>query len=456
MPPRPDPKRPILTAVMIALLAALLVLGLARLFSLRFSSGEIYPAYSTLRADPLGAKLLYQSLKQSRFLSSVERHFTKLDQIDYPPDTTFVMLAAEERFDDSHDRIERGMASALFGVMNTGGRVALSYKPYFHYEDPDGGTASNETAVATNDCELACDNVNEGDEGDEEADSTDSAETNLCCSVTRSNTLQTAQWLGFETTYAQREQPQTATATRAVEPSSLPETLRCGTDLCFTNLSMAWTTLYERDGHPVVIERRVGKGSLALSTLSYPFSNEALRDHRSSEFLIWFIGNDSHHVRFSERHHGLLQDPNTASLIRKHRLHWPLWGLLITALLLVWQQASSLLPRHDEATGQQAATSGSGDSTQALTNLLRRSIPGNRIAATCMEQWESSLPRVTRDREALLDAVHQAQQQAQGEGRHTDRHIIARHNQTVDVIRAAKHSGATTTAQLNRQKGATT
>ena len=124
MQPLPNPARPLTTAITIGLLALLLVGGLTRLFSLRFSSGEIYPAYSTLRADPLGAKLLYQSLKQSRFLVSVERHFTKLDQIDCPPDTTFVMLAAEERFDDSHDRIERGMASALFGVMNAGGRVA--------------------------------------------------------------------------------------------------------------------------------------------------------------------------------------------------------------------------------------------------------------------------------------------------------------------------------------------
>jgi hypothetical protein len=454
MQPRPNPARPITTAITIGLLALLLVGGLTRLFSLRFSSGEIYPPYSTLRADPLGTKLLYQSLKQSPFLASVERHFTKLDELDYPPDTTFVMLAAEERFDDSHDRIERGMASALFGVMNAGGRVALSYKPYFHYADPDEGIASNETSVATNDCELACNDVDEGDEGDEKSDDTDSAETNLCGSVTHSNTLQTAQWLGFETTYANREQPETATATRVIEPSTLPQTLRCGTDLCFTNLSVAWTTLYERDGHPVVIERAVGAGTLALSTLSYPFSNEALRDHRSSELLIWFIGNDTKHVRFSERHHGLSHDPNTAALVRRHRLHWPLLALLGTALLFVWQQASSLLPRHRDSQSAASPTPASGDSTQALTNLLRRSIPGSKLADCCQEQWERSLPMTTRERELLVQSVRDTQQHAQAEGRSTDRHIVARHNDTVTTINNAHHTGAATTATLNRQKGA--
>ena len=461
MPQRPSPKHAIRTTLMLVLPAALLVLGLVRLFSLRFSSGEIYPVYSTLRADPLGAKLFYQSLEHSGILTSVDRHFTKLDELDYPPDTTFVILAAQERFDFTHDRIERGMAASFFSLMHGGGRVALSYSPYFHYDAPtrddeEENEEDDEVEVmlaeagTTNVVMLGTNVVTLG--------------TNLCCEASEatntvasaflSNTLHTAAWLGFETGYVRRPDPKTATATRLVELTELPATLHCGTDLCFTNLSTAWTTLYAREGHPVVIERRVGEGSLALSTLSYPVSNEALRDDRSSAFLLWFIGNTSHHVRFSERHLGLMHDPNTASLIRKHHLHWPLLGLLATALLLVWQQASSLLPRHDDDASVRAS-SGSGDSTQAMTNLLRRSIPGNRIAACCQEQWEESLPPMTRQRDALVEAVRLAQQ-PKSEGRQGDRHLVERYNETVTVIRAAKHTGATTTAQLNRQKGATT
>jgi len=36
--------------------------GIAHLFVLRFEAGDVYPPYSTLRGDPLGAKVFYESL----------------------------------------------------------------------------------------------------------------------------------------------------------------------------------------------------------------------------------------------------------------------------------------------------------------------------------------------------------------------------------------------------------
>src|SRR5437588_6749284 len=45
-----------------ALLALGFLAGFVRLFVLRYEAGEIYPAYSTLRPDPLGAKAIYAAL----------------------------------------------------------------------------------------------------------------------------------------------------------------------------------------------------------------------------------------------------------------------------------------------------------------------------------------------------------------------------------------------------------
>ena len=42
--------------------AAILTLGLIRLFKLRFEAGDVYPAYSSLRSDPLGTMAFYESL----------------------------------------------------------------------------------------------------------------------------------------------------------------------------------------------------------------------------------------------------------------------------------------------------------------------------------------------------------------------------------------------------------
>src|SRR5580704_332532 len=49
-------------AVLFAAILAGFVIGIIHLFQLRFNSGDIYPAYSSLRADPLGVKMLYESL----------------------------------------------------------------------------------------------------------------------------------------------------------------------------------------------------------------------------------------------------------------------------------------------------------------------------------------------------------------------------------------------------------
>ena len=52
------------------LLLALLILlvafgyGLVQLFNLRFAHGDVYPPYSSLRADPLGSRVYYESLEQ--------------------------------------------------------------------------------------------------------------------------------------------------------------------------------------------------------------------------------------------------------------------------------------------------------------------------------------------------------------------------------------------------------
>lgn len=49
---------------MMAVLAGAFLFGLWKLYELRFTAGDIYPQYSSLRADPLGTKALYESLQR--------------------------------------------------------------------------------------------------------------------------------------------------------------------------------------------------------------------------------------------------------------------------------------------------------------------------------------------------------------------------------------------------------
>ena len=72
--------------------AALFAFGLVELFALRFASGDVYPAYSSLRADPLGTMAFYESLEKIPGLS-VRRDFSDSDQLPGEPHTVYLQFA---------------------------------------------------------------------------------------------------------------------------------------------------------------------------------------------------------------------------------------------------------------------------------------------------------------------------------------------------------------------------
>jgi hypothetical protein len=79
----------------IVLLAAVFTFGLIRAFSIRFATGDVYPDYSSMKASPKGAKLLYDSLSQTPGLS-IGRNFSPLEYSD-ESDAAIVVLAIDAR-----------------------------------------------------------------------------------------------------------------------------------------------------------------------------------------------------------------------------------------------------------------------------------------------------------------------------------------------------------------------
>jgi hypothetical protein len=66
---------------LIVLLVAVFTYGLVRAFSIRFATGDVYPDYSSLKASPTGAKLLYDSLASAPGLI-VSRNYSPLEFSD--------------------------------------------------------------------------------------------------------------------------------------------------------------------------------------------------------------------------------------------------------------------------------------------------------------------------------------------------------------------------------------
>src|SRR6266516_2767560 len=98
--------------------------ALNRLFSLRFQAGDIYPAYSSFRTDPLGTKALYESLDR---LLTVERNFRPLLRMESGRDLALFVLGVQP----SQLRLADVEVNDLEQYVGRGGRLVISFYPIF-------------------------------------------------------------------------------------------------------------------------------------------------------------------------------------------------------------------------------------------------------------------------------------------------------------------------------------
>src|SRR5215831_17008404 len=103
-------------------LAAAFIFGLFELFQLRFEAGDVYPEYSSLRADPLGTMALYESLQRIPELS-VRRDFSANNQLPSGRGTTYLHLAATT---SEWSWMDEDLIKEVEGFISGGGRLAIS------------------------------------------------------------------------------------------------------------------------------------------------------------------------------------------------------------------------------------------------------------------------------------------------------------------------------------------
>jgi hypothetical protein len=156
----------------------------------------------------------------------------------------------------------------------------------------------------------------------------------------------------------------------------------------FKDLSAEWTVLYRYQNCPVIIRRDWGAGSLVLMTDSYCFSNEALVVERNTRFLIYLLAG-AKHVIFDEFHLGVASKEGLMMLIKRYRLQWVLYTLLLLAVLFVWKNSYGFIPEYSEpsASDERCAVVGS---MQGFANLLKRHILRNRLQEIMVDEWKAT------------------------------------------------------------------
>ncbi len=410
-------------------LLALLLGGLYHLFALRFSTGDVYPPYSSLRADPLGTKALLDSLAALPNVTA----FRWLDELPRLPDggrdTTLLVLGPEPR---ALEQMPRHDFTELEDFMRAGGRVILAFppspkrpaKPFSEQREEEEAPAKEPAAKQPKDKPADARRKKKKED-----------EARLPEEMRRVD-LKTQWAVAFD--YAPLTQDQAGTirpveAQRVATDPALPATLPLRTALHFRDLGPQWRTNYLRvtdrdertrevggewqtqhlrDLLPVVVERSFGQGTLVLCADAYPFSNEALRRDRQPALLAWAVG-ANHRVVFDETHFGLHTDPGVAALARRYRLHGFFGALVVLALLFVWQSTSPFIPPHpdDGLDGRGDLVEGK-DSASGFVNLLRRGIPASDVLAVCFAEWKKSFSHAQshlRPRRERMEQVLQSE-----------------------------------------------
>ena len=164
-------------------------------------------------------------------------------------------------------------------------------------------------------------------------------------------------------------------------PAQLPARLPWHGPAHFIDMNPDFKAIYTRGNDVLVAERTFGKGSIVLLADGYLLSNQAQREARQPEFLLWLLGNNPH-VAFEESHLGVVERRGIMSLLRELRLQGFLFGCFVVAFLFAWQRWRPLArasTRHEPAP---AATV--SDST--LLTLLRRCMTPRQALLACVQE----------------------------------------------------------------------
>jgi hypothetical protein len=352
---------------------AVLIGGLTILFRLRLAQGDVFPAYSTLRSDPLGARALHDALSQIPGMS-VERWFKPFSDLPPMPTRTIVYAGLWSR---GWTRVQREDFDAIDAAMRNGSRVVVAMR-----------AAAAATEAEKEDTKKEQERAKERKKEMEDKTGKKSRVPEMVYVDLK------RRWGADVKERVLMERQGGAVATEHARALGLPETIAWRSDVYFElEPDAGWNVLYRRGTQPVLVERRLERGTLVLAADSYFLSNEALQKDRAPALLAWIVGSPSR-VVFDETHLGVSAQPGVAALARRYGLSGAFFTLLLLAVLFVWQRMAVFVPPV-EAEGEVALTY---HPAAGLEALLRRSVAPGELAAVCTTEWKPTARESDRAR----------------------------------------------------------
>ncbi len=339
--------------VVVTAVIALFVGGVIVLFNQQFAAGNVYPEYSSMRTDRMGAKLLYDSLGRLPGVT-VERNFGPFEFLPRSG-ATVLMLA--------YDPLQANWGAMQFlrpveAMASRGNRVVVTMRvqPYTTPKEEDFTKQSDQNPL----------HLKKKENKDEPPPDPPLYQ----------------KWkvkFGYK-------------PGKDVEHP-----------LYFAEAE-GWTVLDRAGDRTLAIERNFGQGSVVLMAESSDFNNENVVGMQRLRQVTLALG-PNHRIVFDEQHLGIEESGTIVGMARRFRLSGIAIGLGLVAALFIWRNSSSFPPPSAARPGNHY----SGRTSHAgLLTLLRRHIPPAELAAVCWREWLSTnrhevTPERLKKATAILD-----------------------------------------------------
>lgn len=402
-------KNSIIRLCALVLLLICMLAGVIHLFILRFQTGDIYPAYSSLRSDPLGTRAFYESLEKIRNIA-VQRNYQLLSSVKFEPHTTFLYLGVSAA---ENDLLPESLSKVFDRLTQSGGRLVLSFLPTVKKVEDSPCQSDKHNLTGENDLEPsaedpaqkpACENKSgtsqESNPGEAESPS-------LKKGATKREFVSVKEKWGIRYNFIANlpvKNEKYLSLEAVCSRPDLPAAVSWHSNLYFELLNDGWQPLYSVNGNPVIVERPMGRGTLVLCADSFFLSNEALRSERHPQLLAWLLGRPGKIV-FDESHFGIYKRTGVADLLHSYRFKWFFVSLALLALLFVWKNTVYFVPPAPSDTPDSADVETEKDYTSGLVALLRRNFDRNTILQVCGQEWEQTFKRDKRMQSDIVEQI---------------------------------------------------
>jgi hypothetical protein len=365
---------------------------------LRFEAGNVYPAYSSLRSDPLGTQAFYEGLRRVS-ADAVSRNFRPLQQVKMTPDTTLMIIGVNAlpfyRGGQMSDRLLESLAQS-------GGRLVLTFTPTM----PRRPSAGKEVEAK----ESTHEKIGEKTDAREPEAVEDKTEANTEeeCGCDKNGGMSDTglDALGFRFNTPAGEDLDDHADRFFQGPEILPPTIPWRAPLSFRLRDNSWETLYTWQGEPVVVQRPWGKGTVVMVADSYLLSNEALRNHRTTGLLTWLV-HPENVIVFDESLKGLIKQPGMAGLARQYRLHGVVAAVFAVVALFIWRQSAIFIsPVQAEMDPDHTQPAVGRDTSRGLVHLARQHIDLQSLMTICLKAWKGQASqRLSAERISEVEAM---------------------------------------------------